>query len=97
MSAPSGGASWLFTAPAARWLFWGALIALLAGWEPGTEQIRHALTTASLVMIAVLLLDVFVTTVVAAGSRAKRGLTGRRSQSPRQVPAQVPAQGRARR
>lgn len=93
MSAPRGDARRLLTAPAARWLFWGALIALLAGWEPGTEQIRDALTVASLVLIPVLLADVFVTTVITAGSRAKRGLTARK----RPVPRQVQIQERARR
>lgn len=77
MSPRHDGASRLLTTPVVRWLTWGAMIVLLAGWEPGTEQIRQALTAASLAMIAVLLLDVFVTTVIAAGGRAKRSLASR--------------------
>lgn len=83
----------LLAAPAVRWLIWGSLIVLLAGWEPGTEQVRHALTAASLVMIAVLLLDVLVTAVLAAGGRAKKSLTDRRNRTHQPGPTQ----GRARR
>lgn len=87
MSARSAGFSGLVASPVARWLVWGALIALLAGWEPGTEQTRQVLTTASLVVIAVLLLDIVATTAVAAGSRAKRGAAARKGQRTRQAPA----------
>jgi len=81
VSARRGGTRSLLATPAVRWLIWGALIVLLAGWEPGTEQVRHLLTAASLVMIAALLLDVVMTTVIAAGGRAKHNLADRRNRT----------------
>ncbi|MCT2299585.1 hypothetical protein M3G04_01505 [Dietzia cinnamea] len=81
MSAHRGDTRSLLAIPAVRWLIWGALIVLLAGWEPGTEQVRHLLTAASLVLIAALLMDVVVTTVIAAGGRAKQNLADRRNRT----------------
>ena len=69
-----------------RWLVWCVLIVLLAGWEPGSEQIRFALTAASLVIIGFLLIDVAITAVVFAGSRARRKLAARASSTPRRTP-----------
>jgi len=88
VSAHRGDTRSLLATPAVRWLIWGALIVLLAGWEPGTEQVRHVLTAASLVMIAALLLDVLTSAAIAAGERAKRTVANQRNRTHQPGPTQ---------
>ncbi|MFL0579519.1 hypothetical protein [Dietzia sp. 179-F 9C3 NHS] len=62
----------LFGKPVARWLMWGALIVLCAGWESGGELARQVLITVALVFSAALVFDIVATAVVTTVVRTAR-------------------------